>query len=47
MHPANSEAVCPVTFREDLLVGLTTLGFSWIAGRFPPAAMGKRRAGWR
>jgi uncharacterized membrane protein len=35
VHPANSEAVCPVTYREDLLVTFTALVVLWIAGRFP------------
>ena len=35
VHPANSEAVCPVNFREDLLVTLATLVALWIASRFP------------
>ena len=35
VHPLNSEAVCPVTFREDLLVGLTTLVALWGVEWFP------------
>ncbi len=35
VHPVNSEAVCGVTFREDLLVGFFTLIALFLAGHFP------------
>jgi protein O-mannosyl-transferase len=35
IHPFNSEAVCAITFREDLLVTLFTLLVILLADRFP------------
>jgi protein O-mannosyl-transferase len=35
IHPVNSEAVCVVTFREDLLAAMFTLFVLFLADRFP------------
>jgi protein O-mannosyl-transferase len=35
IHPVNSEAVCVITFREDLLVAFFTLFVLFLADRFP------------
>ncbi|MHC5019367.1 MAG: tetratricopeptide repeat protein [Planctomycetota bacterium] len=46
VHPAASEAVCVISFREDLLAGAGMLGALWWLHPWQPRTRGRLVAGW-